>query len=926
MNSNHFSLSTFLTLVIVYLALYVFQAVQQSLSRVMQGLDTFPVEILAQILNDEDSFLAVDLWKCGSRNLNSKLSRGGVTNVKLIAKPLDHPGRWPRCLKEFKLERLSIVSHQHALCSVATLRKELKQLNGDLKELEIIAPGVCLALFGGSSKKAVVDTGDSDDMEQPKAAKRLKHQETADDRDHEEIWNLDVTWSCMERLTFGGDDYGLPPCIFALLPRSLLYLHINVSNADTIANLSTLPPKLQTLHIPCVINSSKAIATLPRSITDIGSSIDEETLLKLAKRPSLLPNLAHFPWEQDEDANGELKEWIFDEGGKWPQSILSLRFAETGPGDIFGTKLPQALQSLSITASYADYEIDHTYLQNNIPKSLTELQVDKIDFSQIDASMWPSGLIKLSLNDGKFDLQWFHKLPRSLTTFSSSVDEPYETREHDDVPPFELDVALENGRTSLATLDHDLWQSIKTDLVKKSKNGDDTAAYIKAIESGRLFGLPLTLTSLNLGMTLHRESYTLLMPPRLVTHELHTGKRFTSPQFFELLPPSLRTMQFADSYSEHSKKVWEAFSTKELADSGIYRASNLHTLYLDVDFGSDLVGSIFKYLPRTLKRLRVNTKSRVTAEEVADLPPTLTTLFLALKKMKVPQAWAYALPKSLTDLTSKICIAGNEFAVLPPNLRAIHIDAYDVTVDHLLSLPKHLSQVVINIMKTTATNDADGFIRDHQIAGLLNAFSPFWLIHDASPEVIQFEIALSTKARNDERALDDYKDNQDFFEEGDAFDDTSAPLEKEDGSENLKDADDDSSSKESDGENDGENDANNENEVDAASGDDNGDEEAIEDEEVSLAMDVVAPQDESDGGDDSDGGDSENDDESEAGNDDENGEDEDENDENDEEEEEGEEYSGEEEENGNLTPEDAWQDPKQTDIDPRTIRRIRGLP
>lgn len=883
----------------------------------MQSLDNFPVEILVQILDPQHSFLAIELWKCGSSRLNYKLSHGGVTNIELNTRA--PTSRWPRCLKEFKLERLIVNAlFGKALCSTATLRKELKKLNSDLKELEITAPGACLALFGGSSKKAV-NAGDSDDMDQPKAAKRSKLAETADDLDHQGIWNLDVTWPRMERLTFGGELRGLPPCIFALLPRSLLHLEVTNQWGSSISDFSALPPKLRTLHLPCVITSAKALKTLPRSVTDIGKSIDEAVLVDLAKKPSLLPNLTHFPWEQDAEANLELKEWVLEEDGEWPQSIESLMFAECSADQIFSKELPQALKTLSISASYCDYDITQSYLLKNLPKLLTELFVDKIDFSEIEASMWPSGLVDLSFKYTHFGLHWFYKLPRSLTTLKCYTEEPYyEDFSFDDAPPFELDLALENGRNHLNTIDHDLWQSIKANLSSKPKNANYPTAYITAVESGLLFGLPLSLTSLDLGWTLHHEKYDLLLPPSLKEHRTMIGKRYTTPNFFELLPPSLHSLEYFEA-DYTPTEPWEAFSTTDLAESGIYCASNLRSLNISVRHDEFAFGSAFKYLPRTLEKLDITApKSRITAEEVATLPPSLTVLHLELRKMESPQGWTHVLPKSLTHLVSDVSIAGSEFAALPPNLEWMSIRAYDVTLDHLLALPKRLGSVSIYLMKYSATTTTDGFLHNHTLERFLEAFSPFWRIHNVPREELLEDEALLRQdlaVLESETAHDAFSVSHDS--DGEAGErlsemrDEMPDVEVMSAESVNKSEHDEAENEPNDEIGGGPKDDASENEIEGSEGDEANPTRASDsdkgEDESELGQDDEESEEDEDG---EEGGENEEDDEGE-----EDGADEDEEDGGDEE----------QDEQNTLTPEALWKDPQQDDIDKRTIRRFRGV-
>ena len=103
-------------------------------------LSDFPPEVLQAIFNGAfRSFLVLELWKTGDRSLMSVLANKGVTDIDLKSNPGPSTCRWPTCLKEFLLDRLSF---ELTLCPenpTEYFRNELRQLHGGLKHLRIFA-------------------------------------------------------------------------------------------------------------------------------------------------------------------------------------------------------------------------------------------------------------------------------------------------------------------------------------------------------------------------------------------------------------------------------------------------------------------------------------------------------------------------------------------------------------------------------------------------------------------------------------------------------------------------------------------------------------------------------------------------------------------------------------------------------------------
>lgn len=105
----------------------------------MKSLDEFPEEILAQIIaGKQHSFLVVQLWKSGSRNLSKKLANA-VRSVDLCDDAPFSTSRWPKCLSSLtKLQHLSIsLPYGCLLPTCADIQKEILALPSTLESFEL---------------------------------------------------------------------------------------------------------------------------------------------------------------------------------------------------------------------------------------------------------------------------------------------------------------------------------------------------------------------------------------------------------------------------------------------------------------------------------------------------------------------------------------------------------------------------------------------------------------------------------------------------------------------------------------------------------------------------------------------------------------------------------------------------------------------
>ena len=493
-------------------------------------LSDLPPELLRDILNGPQSCGAViTLWKAGDRSLNTKLVNSGVTDVDLVDDRRDSSSCWPQCLKSFRLERLFISCRNPSFCTPDILH-ELQQLSPALKVLQLFNPGLIKHLLpvGGESKELSY----SDESSSTKRPKTTENGE--DDVLHTRMWNLGHTWPTLERLDLGDYRdryiYGCTPTsklesrVLTLLPQTLTSLFLPWSEIHPLPGM--LPHGLKTLHVCPYSLGEDDLHQLPKSITDIMLSVNEYGLALLNQERDLLPNLKQFPIV-DLDAQSFALEGLIEsmEYLSWPPNMLEMVcYSDDYPRSAF-EELPPSMTSLAIRTYYETFLLRASLIQR-LPRGLTALRIPNLEWNKVDVSTWPSTLSRLSIqNCALFSADCFHLLPRSLESFyiTDTADELGEGEEEaeDEIPlRRDFEALCTIGRTSLSNDTH--WTSIKHYLQRRRSFIHEMAmeTYIEKVESGQLYGLPLTLVEIKLPQLLRPIEVSLLLPPRL-THFSH---------------------------------------------------------------------------------------------------------------------------------------------------------------------------------------------------------------------------------------------------------------------------------------------------------------------------------------------------------------------------------------------------------------------
>ena len=637
------------------------------------------------------------MYKCGNHALNSRLINKSVTEIVLIDTNPHSTSRWPRCLSQFALERLSINrGHAGPLGTSITLQNELKKLSASLKSLDIVGRGVAIALFS-SPAQFISNVSESDDeATEPPPSKRPKLAEADGDQLHHELWNLDITWPHMERLSIEGEcrDSDFGSTIFGRLPRSLTWF----SFKDTFLrsgypDLSSLPSGLETLHLAdWSIQTVKALKTLPKSLTNLGGSLAKAPLIELFHNSDILPNLNEFPNEYHYPLSGDKIVSLFETYGHcWPESMRTLAISRTYSHTKLKT-FPSKLVTLDICNLLTP--ITPTFIAQ-LPRTLESLTLSRFLWDGLRVSDWPN-LKHLHIeNVFSFGAHYFSLLPRSLTKFEVDLG-PYHLNDqpaadalrelHDSKSIEELQ---EIGRESLK-LDHERWSSAKAMLLTPYYVALGSEAYIKRVEAGELFGLPLGLVCVPTDAVSVR--HLPLLPPYTQAHAVHLMD-LENPKLLAYFPPS-DTMHLSTSL------YFEGREPRVLPSECALYQSNLHSLNVAYFPAEIMRHSCLEYLPRSLCNLnfqnQLGTSHPVRPSELPYLPPKLQKLELSYVSTSPDELWLHLLPATLTWLKVLAPIYGPDLINLPPKLEHLSADFFSVTLLQARQVPSTLRTIEVS--------------------------------------------------------------------------------------------------------------------------------------------------------------------------------------------------------------------------------------
>lgn len=639
-----------------------------------------PAEILAQVLSGNFSWAIFELWKCGNRELNTKLSRYAIRDIIIRDTSKRGIGRWPSCLKEFTLLRSLSIERFAGLCTIYTLRQELSKLPPTLKTLKIAAMGVIEALF--TSEDFLVDTD---------------YPTTLSDADY--FWN--DTWKPLPQLESlevsamlmtGGT---LETDFFQRLPRSLTRFrldHCKLCDA-TPEDYAKLPSTLTSLHLPSQSVSTPALRHIPKILTTLNPCLTESALLELMREPEILPNLTSFPLAPRMSLSIDATMSLTSQPELiWPTSMQSLTISSVD--STFFRILPKNLTSLTFIDTCGAPDITSERLINCFPITLTEIDGARINWSEITTSQWPPFLTFLGLSNSPFDLSHFHKLPRSLQRFRPP-SKPLAMRTND------TSSLLVFGQDLLSTYDHYAWANAKAKLLQMSDKATSARVreYIEAVERGELYGLPLGLTDISIQYSsLSALNLQYLWPPAVKNVDLQDTAKTTTKSYFRLLPPSVTSLTLQTPSS-------------------------------------------ICHLPRKLQKLILQvTTTKITAAQLESLPPTLIDLELRLSGISGQRPWTQLLPTTLTRLTLHgASVNGSELATLPASLTYLSCSVVDATLAQVRKMPHNLRKVSIS---SSEKNPPMEKLNSAKWRRLAQAYEPFYKIFRADKNELQY-VALT---------------------------------------------------------------------------------------------------------------------------------------------------------------------------------------
>ena len=703
-------------------------------------LQDLPGAILRLILNDENSWCAIELWKCGNRTLNTRFANYGVTRIDLRDMDPTSTSRWPRCLSFFKLEHLSVERGSGPLGTPATLRSELKKLPSTLLSLHLLGNNILEVLFPDSNLPNSESTSDASDNSKSQSEHPQSTNMDAENQIHSIEWNLDTTWPRLERLDLEDTRSGLKsfnlhqswkttltPTFYASLPRSLTSfgLRAHFWSQTSLDNLTSLPPGLLVLQLPQRSISPTGVLTLPKSITHIGYCLNREAILTLGQNPSILPSLQDFSCQGNLDSKAPIQHELM-----FSSTLTTLELGSSAEEFPDPTQLPPCLTRLKLLKN--DYCIDHQGV-SALPRSLTYLNVTAIDWKDVKMNQWPASLQTLFTHRLLgFGYKYFSILPRALKAFTYQPDWNATNEQLSTAGDPTLLQSI--GRECLA-LEQEQWVIQKARLLRTFER---SSTYINRVESGELYGLPLGLTKLSTSSKSF-EHVQYLFPP-LIRRQAVRFAAVCDNQCFECFSPS-DTLEIHIRYlGVRSETDTDITMAAEPSDTALYRSGLKSLTFVKVSTTLTRAPGwlLLQCLPPSLTRFDLfhSTDCPIGASELKYFPNTLTDLTLRHCNF-VEDDWVEMLPRNLTklDLPRDTPISGAWIHKLPPKLLSIEASFNAVSVAQARGFPPHLDTIYDKTSNTL-------------IDALVELCRPFWRIREYSDDYLTSEIAKALESES----------------------------------------------------------------------------------------------------------------------------------------------------------------------------------
>ena len=458
----------------------------------------------------------------------------------------------------------------------------------------------------------------------------------------------------------------------------------------------------------------------------------------------------HSDFDQSEQEISDLVDPMYN-SGKWPSSLLEM-ITCTPDGSIFDV-LPKGLTSF--TSRKSSYRAEMPGLQptqiQGLPRGLTTLHVVCVDWHNIDVSTWPSTLTNLRVQFETFNLNHCCLLPRSLKSFSAGgIDKAGDGDDKvDALNNLEFEALCARGRESLSS--DERWPSIKLDILRYNSTVPRVTlnAYIESIESGRFFGLPLTLTSLTWPDLPLKNNVKLLLPPR-ITEFIHKQDGHC--------PKPLSTLRFlVDAFPPNSCARFETSKTHLViedldaspTDCGLCNSS-ITSLTLFTAFS--LSERLFESLPRHLPKLDLTNHRYavkyygISSASLNALPPNLKSFSFWGTFDDGISRWVHYLPRTLETLcTPSMIIAGCYISELPQKLTSLSCSCFEVSLPQVLDLPRTLSFVYVERCGGHESTLLRHCLTLEAWNTLIRTYRPFWRIWEAGLQGATAKLSIASK-------------------------------------------------------------------------------------------------------------------------------------------------------------------------------------
>lgn len=658
-------------------------------------LQDLPPEVMAHVLKGRFTSASVlELWKSGDRALMAKMANGGVQEVYLKSVyPRDDPATWPRCLKEFRLRILNVKQFM-SFGPIDALKEEIKLLHPGLKSLKLDIEGAYGLFFPDDQDENESSDEDSDedsDDDYAPTPKRIKVNDVSTP-----LLDLRVLFKELESFSLGDRlrTYFMASDL-PLLPPSLTAFRVYTIRMKENSELASLPPGLTSLRLMGRVIAPEHLPFLPKSLTQL-EGFKYSLIPEFVDHRPELPNLTKIGTSNAKlhvRENGYLLRRKVDGKFVINQERYHLTDLENAK-DAFSA-LPIGTKYLRTTSSEC-VPITHEVLTKHFPASLTELIVERVDWKDISANLWPKTLTRFTVyDDDQTGHHQFHQMPRSLTYLMINLyrHSKASVADSDDLP------FLEIGRTSLAS-ELEVWTQRKLCLRKYASESEQSRVeqYIAGVEKGSLFGLPLGLLNLSLGPSAHQCPLELILPPRLTRLILTAWNSLQHKNFFERLPTSLAHLSFSQYHSTASDDLEDDdFDVKEVIESDDVTPGtidfcrllppSLRSLTLDGINYKDL--PYLRALPSSLESLIIGNVTALPQLVKSDL----SGLVDPLSDSKRWDGWLAALPRSLKHLKlGDTHFFNHHLAELPPTLETLCV-GLDRSVDDLWALPRTLRTI-----------------------------------------------------------------------------------------------------------------------------------------------------------------------------------------------------------------------------------------